>query len=146
MAIDSRGTRDEATRRPTTWGTKAGRPRRLARRARRVPVAGEMQGAAFTRFKVVPVDVSLLGVCLEHSHQMQPGQIYLLDLALGDQSCRLRARALWSRIHRSLQMGDGGRIVWRTGFEFIDPSPAAQAALRHLVARKAPLGPPDDTP
>ncbi len=122
-----------------------GRPRRYTRRARRVQVHGELDGAAFARFKIALADVSLLGVCLEHTHQMLPGQIYLLDLALGDRPLRLKARAIWSRIHTAVKTEHGKRIVYRTGLEFTDPSPAATAALQDLMARRVTPRPADDT-
>ncbi len=130
---------------PEGWdGTDegAGRP---ARRAPRWQVHGELPGEVSARFEVAVVDVSILGACVEHTQQMQPGQTYFLHLVLGDQPVRLQARAVWSTVYRSEKTG-GKRLFYRTGVEFIAPSPAALEALRGLLARESSPDPGEGIP
>ncbi len=114
------------------------KPRTGARRVPRVQVYPDLGGQAGARFEVTLVDLSILGVCLEHTHQMQHGQAYVLDLNLGTQSVRVAARAIWSSAHRAGKAGEGRRLVYRTGLEFTDLAPDALAALQALIAERWP--------
>lgn len=111
---------------------------RDGRRARRTRPDTSLSGLAFASFHITIVDISSLGLCVEHTHQTQVGSVYTLDLNLPSaRTVRVTARVAWTtswRIDRSF----GARsATYRSGFHFVDVNPQVAAAIEAYVVRAA---------
>ena len=66
------------------------------------------------------VDISLSGAYVEHNDRVFPCEVYRLSFHAEGRSMQLLARVVRSSVSRLIQLKEGeGRIVYRTGLEFI---------------------------
>lgn len=111
---------------------------REGRRAPRVAAESGMTCQAFTTFDTTIVDLSTLGIQVQHTHQVQVGNLYTLRFSLppDPQVLKIHARVVWTAPFRIEQIRGERRTIYRSGFEFTDVPLAAEAAIEaYVIAR-----------
>lgn len=114
-----------------TMAERAHKPRRT----HRVPVPCPLPTHLNGRLEATVLDLSLLGVQIEHRDLVRPGQAYTLNVHLpGTRTpVHLAARAVWSWVHRFEPGEDGAIVVYRTGLEFHALVPGATQTLARFL-------------
>ena len=105
------------------------------RRSRRIQVQGDVDGAGTPAFKASVANLSREGVCVEHVAKLEPGQVCDLKLRIPPMSFAVRARIVWTNLHRPGGGVAGGAGLFRSGAEFVDISEDARAAIDVIVSR-----------
>lgn len=101
------------------------------RRAPRLHPARELTGEV-TVFRPLSVsDLSSCGARVETGDALRVGSIRAFRLNLGDQTIVLKGRIMHARV-RTLATQ---QVVYTSGVEFVDVSPAAQAAIDRYLSR-----------
>jgi CheY-like chemotaxis protein len=103
------------------------------RQSPRFPVQEVVRGRMQPLMDFTVVDVSLTGALIEHARALTPGQIVELTVYLNRRELSLRARAARAFASRVLQTDRGRRIIYRTGLEFLEPTPAQQASIAGFI-------------
>ncbi len=101
------------------------------RRARRIVGEPQARSQATVTFDFTVVDLSILGLSAEHTHEVQPGNLYTLFLRLMNQPAPLRitARAVWTTSSRIEEKRGARQTTFRSGFEFVNLDMQTAAAL-----------------
>lgn len=108
------------------------RPER--RRAPRFRLAGRPPCGVHLALDAILLDVSACGVLVEHSHPVQPNTIYTLAIPAGQRTVPIVARVVRTIVSHVTDRRQGPRIlVFHTGFEFVEVSKEARAALEALI-------------
>ncbi len=105
------------------------------RRSRRIQVQGDVDGAGAPAFKASVVNLSREGVCVEHAAKLEAGQVCDLKLRIPPMSFAVRARIVWTNLHRPGGGGPSSSGLFRSGAEFVDISEDARAAIDVIVSR-----------
>lgn len=109
------------------------------RRAHRMPLAPPLPSRLNGRLEARVLDLSLLGVQIEHRGLVRPGQAYTLNVDLPGERppVHMVARAAWSLVHRLEGAEDGAIVVYRTGLEFLELPAGVRLHLTGLLAELA---------
>lgn len=113
---------------------------RDGRRARRVKADSGLQGSLTIAFAITILDLSSLGLCAEHRHQVHEGHVYRLMLRLPSHpgAVPLEARVAWTMASRIEAPWGRRQTTYRSGFAFLNVSAETVAALEaYVVARFA---------
>ena len=100
-------------------------PDRDKRDAERVPMLGELHGEVMVYQPMLVREVSRTGATVETRFPLQIDSLHDIRLALGDRSVVVKSRV----VHSHVSDMDQDTVVYRTGLEFIEPSPPVVAAL-----------------
>ena len=113
------------------------RSRLDTRRVPRVRPEGGLPCLVSTRIAARVIDISTRGLCVEHTDQVEVGNLYLFDLVLPSHPTplRLEAWAVWADSHRTREKDGKPCVFHRSGFAFVDVSAHTTAALESYVAR-----------
>jgi PilZ domain len=109
------------------------------RETERIPVPGQVTGEITVFQPMMILDISERGAQVETSFKLQLEGLHDLRLSLGAQSVVVKGRIVHCQIRELTE----GTVTYRTGIEFIQPSPHAQMAIEAFVetqraARAAP--------
>ena len=102
-----------------------------ARRVQRIHLANPLI-ARFGATQVVLVDLSVLGVCIEHHLPIPTGQQGRLQFTWEDETISVDCRIVRSRLER-FSVGAEGLTVYHSGLEFIDVPVETMAAIKKLM-------------
>jgi len=104
------------------------------RRHPRANVGGRKKGKVNATYDVSLLDISLGGSLIEHVQVVQPESTFELGLILQGQKMKLSCRVVRSAVHRS-EGGSrgGGKLIYRTGLEFLDVSDGAREAIGDYI-------------
>ncbi len=101
----------------------------------RTPVSGEVVGEVTVFQPTTILDMSECGCQIETSYKLRNDSLHDFRFALGDRSVVVKGRVAYCRIGELLD----GVVLYRSGVEFVEPSPHALSAIRDFVAvRTAP--------
>ena len=95
----------------------------------RVPVPGQVSGEVTVFQPVTILDMSERGAQLETTFPMQLEGLHDFRLSLGSRSVVVKGRIVHCQIGELRE----GVVIYRTGIEFIQPSPHAQLAIEAFV-------------
>ena len=112
----------------------------IKRRFPRFNVLGKVEGKIVASYEAILVDLSLGGALIEHSAMVRLGSVSQLILPHGPAEIRFPCRVVRSALDRRERQGEDSVLIYRTGLEFINPSPEALAALEELIAASRPGG------
>jgi hypothetical protein len=99
------------------------------RQAERVAMLGELHGEVMVFQPMVVRDVSRGGVTVETRFPLQINSLHDIRLALDGKSVIVKGRVA----HCHISDVDQDIVVYRTGFEFIEPSPAVLGAIVDFI-------------
>lgn len=102
-----------------------------ARADERVPILGEMSGEVMIYQPMHVTDIGRGGASIETRFPLQLDSLHDLRLTLGPTSVVVKGRVVHSRISEVEQ----DVVRYRTGFEFVDISPGAAAAIEAFLTR-----------
>ena len=106
------------------------------RKAPRVKLEGQTEGWIQAMFDVTLVDLSTTGALVEHAYPLRPDTIYSLTFSTlhGELTFTMKARVVRTFVARSVQPPEGEpELVYRSGLEFVNPTPEQIAALEQLL-------------
>jgi hypothetical protein len=103
------------------------------RRSERVLPPGELYVRVNSRVSARVVDASPLGAQLESVVQIRPSSSCTLVLGHGSDTLCVPARVLRSRAVAVPAGGEGPRLVYRAGLEFLEPESREVATLCQMV-------------
>ena len=95
------------------------------RQAERVAMLGELYGEVMVFQPMLVRDVSRGGVTVETRFPLQIDSLHDLRLTLGDTSVIVKGRV----VHSFISDVDQDIVIYRTGFEFVEPSSAVTGAI-----------------
>ena len=95
----------------------------------RVPIPG-LTGSVTVVMPVTILDMSERGAQVETDFALHLDSLHEFRLSLGDQSVVVKGRIAHSKIGELHE----GRVLYRTGLEFIEPSEHVVSAIRAFVA------------
>ncbi len=95
----------------------------------RVPILGELQGDMMVFQPMLVRDISKGGVTVETRFPLHIDSLHDVRLTLGDKSVILKGRVAHSRISEV----DQDIVTYRSGLEFVEPSPAAVGAIAEFL-------------
>jgi hypothetical protein len=101
------------------------------RAGERIPILGEMAGEVMVYHPMHVTDIGRGGATIETSFPLQLDSLHDLRLTLGAISVVVKGRVTHSRISEV----DQDVVRYRTGFEFVDMSPAAAGAIDAFLTR-----------
>lgn len=100
----------------------------------RANVGGRKKGKVNATYDVSLLDISLGGALIEHVQAVQPESTFELGLILQGRNMELSCRVVRSAVHRSEEgPRGGGKLIYRTGLEFVDISDAAREAIGDYI-------------
>jgi hypothetical protein len=91
----------------------------------RVPILGELKGEMMVFQPILVRDISKGGVTIESRFPLHIDSLHEVRLALGDTSVVVKGRVAHSRISDV----DQDVVTYRTGLEFVEPSPPVIGAV-----------------
>jgi hypothetical protein len=95
----------------------------------RVPLPGQVTGEITMFQPMVILNISERGAQVETSFKLHLEGLHDLRLSLGEQSVVVKGRIVHCQIGELTE----GTVSYRTGIEFIQPSPHAQMAIEAFV-------------
>lgn len=108
------------------------------RRARRFRLVGRPPCGVHAALDAVLLDVSTCGVLVEHTHPLRPNMLYTLAIPDGQRTILIVARVVRTFINHITDRSQGPRqLIFHTGFEFVEVSEEARAALEALIPSRA---------
>lgn len=102
------------------------------RSADRTPLHGEVPGEVTIFQRMTLLDLSEDGVRIEAPFSLQHDSLHDFRLNLGEQSVVLKGRVVHCAVGEIVQ----GEVRYRSGMEFVDPSPHAVEAIRGFLAAR----------
>ena len=99
------------------------------RQAERVTMLGELHGEVMVFQPMVVRDVSRGGVTVETRFPLQIDSLHDIRLALDGKSVIVKGRVA----HSHISDVDQDIVVYRTGLEFVEPSPAVLGAIVDFI-------------
>jgi hypothetical protein len=103
-----------------------------------MPTPGQVKGEVTVFQPMTILDLSEGGCQVETAFKLHNDSLHDFRLSLGDRSVVVKGRVAYCQIAELLE----GIVLYRSGVEFVEPTPHALAAIRDFVAiRSAP--PPD---
>ena len=95
------------------------------RDAERLAILGDLHAEIMVFQPIHVTEISRIGVTVDTHFPMHLDSLHDLRLKLGDTSIVLKARVAHSHISDVDQI----KVIYRTGLEFVAPSPAALAVI-----------------
>lgn len=95
----------------------------------RIPVPGEVTGEVTVFQPMTILDISERGAQVETTFKLQLEGLHDFRLSLGARSVVVKGRIVHCQIGELRE----GTVIYRTGIEFIQPSPHAQMAIEAFV-------------
>jgi len=95
----------------------------------RVPILGELQGEIMVFQPMLVRDVGSGGVTVETRFPLQIDSLHDIRLTLAGKSVIVKGRVA----HSHISDVDQDIVVYRTGLEFIEPSPAVHQAILEFI-------------
>ena len=109
------------------------------RDAERVTMPQQLRGEVMVFEPITILDMSERGAQVESTFALHLDSLHDFRLSLGERSVVLKGRIVHSKIGELKE----GRVLYRTGVEFVEPSERVVAAIRDfVVAQKAALSRP----
>ena len=99
------------------------------RQAERVPMLGELQGEVMVFQPMLVRDISRGGVTVETRFPLQIDSLHEIRLTLASRSVIVKGRI----VHAHISDVDQDTVVYRTGLEFVEPSPAVRDAIVEFI-------------
>jgi hypothetical protein len=112
----------------------------IKRRFPRFAVMGKVEGRIVASYEATMVNLSLGGALVEHSSMVRPGSMSQLILPQATGEVRIACRVVRSDLNRRETRGGASVVIYRTGLEFINPSPEVLATIEELIATSRPGG------
>lgn len=103
---------------------------RFKRSSERIPIGGTVHGDIMVFEPLLVREVSTKGASIETSFPMQINSLHDVRLTLGDISVVLKGRVAHSRVSDVKQ----DLVTYRTGLEFVEPSPAVLGVLTSFLS------------
>ncbi len=95
----------------------------------RVPILGELRGEVMVFEPMAIKEIGVGGVQVETRVSLQLDSLHDLRLGLGDRSVVVKGRVVHSRISDV----DQDVVLYRSGIEFVEPSPRVVAVIEGFV-------------
>lgn len=99
------------------------------RQAERVPMLGELHGEIMVFQPMLARDISHGGVTVETRFPLQIDSLHDIRLGLDGKSVIVKGRV----VHSHISDVDQDIVVYRTGLEFVEPSPAVRGAIVDFI-------------
>jgi hypothetical protein len=99
------------------------------RAVERMPILGDLEGEVMVFQGIAVTEVSTRGVRIESAFPLQLESLHDFRLTLGDRSVVVKGRI----IHSAIAEIDQDAVVYRSGVEFVEPSPRVQSAIDEFV-------------
>lgn len=99
------------------------------REAERVPILGQLQGEMMVFQSMLIRDISTGGVTVETRFPLHIDSLHDVRLTLGATSIVVKGRVAHSRISEV----DQDIVTYRTGLEFVEPSPRVSTAIAEFL-------------
>jgi hypothetical protein len=99
------------------------------RQAERVPMLGELRAEVMVFQPMLVREISRGGVTVETRFPLQIDSLHDLRLTLADTSVVVKGRV----VHSHISEVDQDIVVYRTGFEFVEPSTPVRDAIIDFV-------------
>ena len=112
----------------------------IKRRFPRFAVMGKVEGRIVASYEATLVNLSQGGALVEHSSMVRPGSMSQLILPHGTGEIRIACRVVRSALNRRETRGAASVVIYRTGVEFLNPSPEALAVVEELITASRPGG------
>ncbi len=95
----------------------------------RVAIAGALRGEVMVYQPMTVTELSHGGAQIETSYALQLGSLHALRLALGATSVVVKGRVAHARVTEV----EHEQAVYKSGIEFVEPSPEVAAAIGEFV-------------
>lgn len=105
------------------------------RRAPRVDVRGRADGSITSIIEASLINLSLVGVLLEHTEALIPDHIYQIIIRLGDKRVKVKAKAVRSFASHTITTRGHKIIIYRTGFEFVELRDEDKAVISDFISK-----------
>jgi len=99
------------------------------RQTERVPMLGELQGEVMVFQPMLVRDISRGGVTLDTRFPLQIDSLHDIRLALDGTPVIVKGRV----VHSHISDVDQDIVVYRSGLEFVEPSPAVLGAIAEFL-------------
>jgi hypothetical protein len=99
------------------------------RQAERVPMLGELRAEVMVFQPMLVREIGRGGATVETRFPLQIDSLHDLRLTLADTSVVVKGRV----VHSHISEVDQDIVVYRTGFEFVEPSPSVRDAIVDFV-------------
>lgn len=109
---------------------------RERRREPRIRIRATVHSQVFATMDARVVDLSAVGALLEHVEPIRPGGACELVIEDTPEDLRLRCRIVRSVLTQPEEAAARRQIRYRTGVEFVDPSPAQTQLMEVLIRRQ----------
>lgn len=101
---------------------------------------GDLEATLGTMVKARVLNMSLTGVGLKTSQYLEIGKAYPLRLSRGSERLGLQATVVWSRLVRTVAIGQGEVLpIFMAGLRFSDVSEATRERLVRLLGEYPPI-------
>jgi hypothetical protein len=99
------------------------------RAVERLPILGDLEAEVMVFQGIAVTEVSARGIRIESAFPLQLESLHDFRLSLGDRSVVVKGRI----IHSAIAEIDQDAAVYRSGVEFVEPSPRVQSAIDEFV-------------
>jgi hypothetical protein len=99
------------------------------RNVNRTPTTGQIVGEVMVFQPMITLDLSEKGAQIETAFALHNDSLHDFRLSLDDRSVVVKARVVYCQIG---ELKDGS-VLYRSGIEFVEPSPHVLAAIREFV-------------
>ena len=96
----------------------------------RTPVASELVGNVTVLQPMTILNLTEAGILIETSYTLQNDSLHEFRLSLGERTVVVKGRIAYCRVGQLHE----GRVIYRSGVEFVAVPPHALTALREFVA------------
>ena len=112
----------------------------VKRRFPRFTVLGKVAGKIVATHEATLLNLSLGGALIEHPTMVRLGSLSQLMLPSAKGDIQIDCRVVRSMLVRQERRGQDTLVIYQTGLEFRDPSPAILAGLEEIIAATRPGG------
>ena len=112
----------------------------VKRRFPRFTVLGKVAGKIVATHEATLLNLSLGGALIEHPTMVRLGSLSQLMLPSAKGDIQIDCRVVRSMLVRQERRGQDTMVIYQTGLEFRDPSPAILAGLEEIIAASRPGG------
>ncbi len=112
----------------------------VKRRFPRFTVLGKVAGKIVATHEATLLNLSLGGALIEHPTMVRLGSLSQLMLPSAKGDIQIDCRVVRSMLVRQERRGQDTLVIYQTGLEFRDPSPAILAGLEEIIAASRPGG------